>query len=252
MSGHSKWSQIKRQKGVTDARRSQIFTKLGREITVIAREAGPDPDVNYRLRLAIQKARDNNMPMDNIERAIKRAAGGADSAELMEVAYEGYGPGGTAILIEVLTDNKNRSVSDVRGTFARHNGNLGEAGCVAWLFESRGVITVQANGSQADDLALLAIDAGADDFKIEDDTMEVYTKPQELESVRRTLEEAGVDISSSEVSMVPKNTVALEEKDAVSALRLLDKLEELDDVQRVYSNAEFPDAVLASYAPAGG
>ena len=252
MSGHSKWSQIKRQKGVVDARRGQLFTKLGREITVAARHGGPDIESNYRLRLAIQKARDNNMPMDNIERAIKRASGGAEGAELGEVTYEGYGPGGTAILVEVLTDNKNRSVADIRATFSRHNSSLGEAGCVAWLFESRGVIAIEAAGSKGEESALLAIDAGADDFKLEDGTLEVYTKPQDLETVRRALEEAGVAVASSELAMVPKSTVALGEKDALSALKLLDKLEELDDVQRVYSNADFPDAVLAAYAPAGG
>ena len=252
MSGHSKWSQIKRQKGVVDARRGQLFTKLGREITVAARDGGPDSETNYRLRLSIQKARDNNMPMENIERAIKRAGGGAEGAELTEIVYEGYGPGGTAILVDVLTDNKNRSVADIRATFSRHNSSLGEAGCVAWLFESRGVIAIEAPGPKGEESALLAIDAGADDFKLEDGTLEVYTRPQDLETVRRALEEAGIAVASSEISMVPKSTVALGEKDALSALKLLDKLEELDDVQRVYSNADFPDAVLAAYAPAGG
>jgi len=247
MSGHSKWAQIKRQKGVADTRRGQLFTKLGREITVVARQGGPDPTANFRLRLAIQKARDNNMPADNIDRAIKRGAGGAEGAALSEVNYEGYGPGGAAILIEVLTDNRNRTVADVRATLARAGGSLGETGCVAWLFESRGVVTVPVHDQVADDLAMAAIDAGAEDVKVEDDAVEVYTRPTDLEGVRRTLEEAGVTVASAEISMVPKNTVSLGEKEALQTLRLLDRLEELDDIQRVYSNADFPDSVLAAY-----
>jgi YebC/PmpR family DNA-binding regulatory protein len=248
MSGHSKWAQIKRQKGVADARRGQLFTKLGREITVVARQGGPDPTANFRLRLAIQRARDNNMPADNIDRAIKRGAGGADAATLSEVNYEGYGPGGAAILAEALTDNRNRTVADVRATLARGGGSLGEAGCVAWLFESRGVVTVPVHDQAADDLAMAAIDAGAEDVKVEDDAVEVYTRPADLENVRRSLEEAGVAVASAELSMVPKNTVSLGEKEALQTLRLLDRLEELDDIQRVYSNADFPDSVLAGYS----
>src|SRR3989337_2947874 len=160
MSGHSKWAQIKRQKGVTDSRRGQLFTKLGREITVVARQGGPDPTANFRLRLAIQRARDSNMPADNIDRAVKRGAGGTEGAALSEVNYEGYGPGGAAILVETLTDNRNRTVADVRATFARAGGSLGETGCVAWLFESRGVVAAPVHDKAADDLALLAIDAG--------------------------------------------------------------------------------------------
>jgi YebC/PmpR family DNA-binding regulatory protein len=248
MSGHSKWSTIKRQKGVADARRGQIFTKLGREITVAARDGGPDPGVNYRLRLAVQKARDNNMPADNIERAVKRGSGGTDAASLAEAMYEGYGPGGAAILVEALTDNRNRTVSEVRATFARAGGSLGEAGCVAWLFESRGAVTVPVQDQAADDLALLAIDAGAEDVKVEDDVVEVYTGPGDLEKVRRSLEEAGVAVTSAELAMVAKSTVGLAEKEAVQTLRLLDHLEELDDVQRVHSNADFPDSALAAYS----
>ena len=248
MSGHSKWSTIKRQKGVADTRRGQLFTKLGREITVAARDGGPDPGVNYRLRLVIQKARDNNMPTDNIERAVKRGSGGPDAASLAEAMYEGYGPGGAAILVEALTDNRNRTVSEVRATFARAGGSLGEAGCVAWLFESRGAVTVPVQDQAADDLALLAIDAGAEDVKVEDDVVEVYTGRGDLEKVRRSLEEAGVAVTSAELSMVAKSTVDLAEKEAVQTLRLLDHLEELDDVQRVHSNADFPDSALAAYS----
>lgn len=248
MSGHSKWSTIKRQKGVADARRGQLFTKLGREITVAAREGGPDPGSNFRLRLAMQKARENNMPADNVERAIKRATGGTDVAALAEATYEGYGPGGAAILVGALTDNRNRTVSEVRSIFARAGCSLGEAGCVGWLFESRGVVTVPVQDQAAEDVALLAIDAGAEDVKVEDDVVEVYTGPADLEKIRRSLEEGGVTIASAELSMVPKSTVSLGEKEAVQTLRLLDHLEELDDVQRVYSNADFPESVLTAYS----
>jgi YebC/PmpR family DNA-binding regulatory protein len=248
MSGHSKWAQIKRQKGVADTRRGQLFTKLGREIMVAARQGGADPATNFRLRLTIQKARDNNMPADNIDRAIKRGAGGADAAALLEVTYEGYGPGGAAILVETLTDNRNRTVADVRATFARAGGALGEAGCVSWLFESKGVVTAPVQDQGADDVALLAIDAGAEDVKVEDDAVEVYTKPADLENVRRSLEEAGVTVASAEIAMVPKSTLGLGEREALQTLRLLDRLEELDDIQRVYSNADFPDSALAAYS----
>jgi len=247
LAGHSKWAQIKRQKGVADARRGQLFTKLGREITVAARQGGPDPDGNPRLRLAIQRAREHNMPMDTIERAIKRGVGGGDVAALEEVVYEGYGPGGAAILIEAMTDNRNRTVAEVRSLFTRSGGSLGETGSVAWIFDSRGVITVELNGSDPDEFALQAIDAGAEDFKIEDDTLEVYTRPGDLEDVRKKLEALGVRIESAEVSMVPKTTIQLDPKDAVATLRLLDRLEELDDVQRVYSNIEVSDEVLREY-----
>jgi YebC/PmpR family DNA-binding regulatory protein len=188
------------------------------------------------------------MPADNIERAIKRASGEAGAAALSEVTYEGYGPGGAAILVETLTDNRNRTVADVRATFARAGGSLGEAGCVAWLFESRGVVTVPVQDQGADDLALLAIDAGAEDVKVEDDAVEVYTGPADLENVRRALEEAGVTVVSAEIAMVPKSTVGLGEKEAMQTLKLLDRLEELDDIQRVYSNADFPDSALAAYS----
>lgn len=248
MSGHSKWAQIKRQKGVADARRGQLFTKLGREITVAARAGGADPAGNVRLRLAIQKARDNNMPNENIERAIRRGAGGGDSAELQEVVYEGYGPGGAAIMVQALTDNRNRTVSELRSTFTKAGGNLGEAGSVAWLFEQKGTITVEASGQRGEELALTAIDAGAEDFRQDDATLEVICRPEDVESVRRTLEEAGAVVSSAEVSLVPKTTVSLDEKHALQTLRLLDKLEDLDDVQRVYTNADFPDHVLATYS----
>jgi len=248
MGGHSHWSQVKRQKGVADARRGQVFTKLGREISVAARAGGPDTEANFRLRLAVQKARDNNMPNDNIERAIKRGSSGSEGAELAEATYEGYGPGGIAILLDVLTDNRNRSVSDIRTTFSRHGGNLGEAGCVAWLFESKGVILVDAPESEREELALVAIDAGAEDVDIEGERVEIHTKAEDLEKARRALEEQSITVESAELTKVPKSTISLGEKEAIQSLKLLDKLEELDDVQRVHSNAEFPDEVLAAYS----
>ena len=247
MSGHSKWHSIKHQKGVTDARRGQLFTKLTREIIVAAREGGNNPDVNFRLRLSVQKARDNNMPLENIERAIKRGSGELEGVILAEVILEGYGPNGTAILIKGLTDNRNRTVQEVRSTFSRHGGNLGESGCVSWLFESKGVITIKTVNLEADDLALAAIDAGAEDVKVEGDYIEVYTKPEELETVRTALEQNDVSIDSSELQMVPQTVVQLDGRAGQQALKLLDKLEEIDGVQSVYSNADFPESVLESY-----
>ena len=249
MAGHSKWKQIKRQKAVTDARRGAVFTKLGREVTVAARTGGPDPDSNARLRLAILKARESNMPVDVIERAISKATGEADAGQLDEVTYEGYAPGGAAVLVEALTDNRNRTVAEVRNAFGRGGGNLGEAGSVAWVFSTRGLITLTlARGADADEVALAAIDAGAEDFVAEGDTLSVYTRPDDLEAVRKALIEAGHEPTSAEIARVPSSTVSLDEREAVQTLRLLDRLEELDDVQRVYSNADFPDAVLSAYA----
>jgi len=247
MSGHSKWSKIKRQKGVVDAKRGQLFTKLAREISVAVRQGGADTEANFKLRLIMQKARDNNMPLENIDRAIKRASGGTDGAALSEVTYEGYGPGGSAILAQALTDNKNRTLSEMRNILSRGGGNLGESGSVTWLFESRGVIIIDGTKENAEEVALFAIDAGAEDVKIEGTSLEVNTKPQDLEAVRKALELKKVPISSSDLSMVPKTMVKLDEKSALQALRLLDKLEELDEVQHVYTNADFPDDVVGKY-----
>ncbi len=249
MSGHSKWAQIKRQKGVADARRGQLFTKLGREIMVAVRQGGPDPEANFRLRLAVQRARDANMPSETIERGIKRASGqGQEGVELVEPTYEGYGPGGAAVLVQALTDNRNRTVADVRAAFTRAGGSLGEAGSVAWLFDQRGAISVSGAAQRLEELALVAIDAGAEDFRIDGDTMEVYTQPSDLERVRQALLDASGQVENADVAMVPKTTVPLNEKDAIGCLKLLDKLEDLDDVQHVYSNAEIPDSVLAAYS----
>jgi YebC/PmpR family DNA-binding regulatory protein len=244
MSGHSKWSQIKRQKGVTDARRGQLFTKLVREIISAVREGGSDPEHNFRLRLAIQKCRDSNMPLDNIERAIRRAAGEGAGTNLAEASFEGYGPGGVAILLQVLTDNRNRTLQEIRNIFARGGGSLGEAGSVSWLFEPKGVITVETNQIDAEEIALWAIDAGAEDVKIEKGYLEVHTEPDKLETLRRALEQKNWPIISAEVSMIPKTTLKLEEHEAWRALKLLDRLEELDEVQRVFSNVDFSEEVL--------
>ena len=247
MSGHSKWSSIKHQKGVTDARRGQLFTKLTREIIIAVREGGSSPDTNFRLRLAIQKARDNNMPLENIERSIKKGSGEIEGVSLVEMVLEGYGPGGTAILVQALSDNRNRTLQDVRYVFSKHGGNLGESGCVAWLFDSRGMITVETDNLDAEELALQAIDAGAEDVKVEKAYVEIYTKPEELERVREALGQNNIPIASAEVAMVPKTMVELEEKAALQTLKLLDKLEELDEVQFVSSNADFSDSILEKY-----
>jgi len=243
MSGHSKWANIKRQKGAADAKRGQLFTKLTREIIVAVRQGGPNPESNFQLRLAVQKARDNNMPLENIERAIKRGSGETEASALTEVKFEGYGPGGIAVMVQALTDNRNRTVQDVRRLFTRHGGNLGETGCVSWLFENRGVITVESNASNAEDIVLRAIDAGAEDVKVENGYVEVYTQPQDLERIRRVIEEKD-RVVSAELSLTPKTTVVLDESKAEQALNFLDQLEELDDVQRVFSNIDFSDATL--------
>jgi YebC/PmpR family DNA-binding regulatory protein len=247
LSGHSKWSSIKHQKAVTDARRGKLFTKLTREIIVAVREGGSNPEANSRLRLAVQRARDNRMPSDNIERAIKRGSGTLEGTTLVEMTLEGYGPNGTAILVQALSDNRNRTLQEVRNIFSRNGGNLGENGCVAWLFDLRGLIAVEGAGVNAEELALQAIDAGAEDIKIENGYVEIYTRPDELEMVRTALEQKDLPVASAELSMVPKTTVELEEKAALQALRLLDKLEELDEVQSVSSNADFPDSVMEEY-----
>ena len=247
MSGHSKWASIKHQKGVADARRGQLFTKLTREIIVAVRQGGSNPDTNFRLRLAVQKARDSNMPLENIERAIKRGSGELEGVTLVEMVLEGYGPSGVAILVQALSDNRNRTLQDVRNIFSRHGGNLGESGCVAWLFNSKGLIMVETNNLDTEELALQAIDAGADDVSVETGCVEIYTKPEELETVRAALEQDNIPIASAELSMVPKTTLELEEKAALQTLKLLHKLEELDEVQHVSSNVDFTDSVLEKY-----
>ena len=247
MSGHSKWSSIKHQKGVTDARRGQLFTKLTREIIVTARQGGSNPDTNFRLRLAVQKARDSNMPLDNIERAIKRGSGELEGVTLVEMTLEGYGPSGAAIMVEALTDNRNRTVQEIRNIFSRGGGSLGENGSVTWLFDSRGLIIVEAKDADTEELTLKAIDAGAEDVNIENDYVEIYTKPEDFEGIRTALEQENIPIASAEVSMMPKTTLQLEEKQAIQTLRLLHKLEEMDETQSVSSNVDFPDDILEKY-----
>jgi len=252
MSGHSKWHQIRRQKGVNDARRGQLFTRLGREIVVAVREGGsPDPEANFRLRMAVQRAREANMPMDNIERTIKRASGSGEGASLEEIAYEGYAPGGAAIMVQVMTDNRNRTAAEIRSTFNKNGGNLGEVGCVDWIFEPRGVIEIALDGKSADDLTLEAIDAGAEDVDTPDGGQEeltIYTEPAKLEGVRKVLDAKKFHITRAESTLVPKTKIELGEKEGLQTLRLIDKLEELDDVQNVYTNAEIADEIAEKYA----
>jgi YebC/PmpR family DNA-binding regulatory protein len=245
MSGHSKWASIKRDKGANDAKRGQLFTKLGREIAVAARD-GADPTSNSRLRLAIQRARDSNMPVDTIERAIKRGAGHGEGSNYSEISYEGYGPGGVAVLVDVLTDNRNRSAAEVRAVFSKAGGNLGESGSVRWLFDQKGVLTVLLDGKDPDEIAMQAIEVGADDFEIMNDAIEIYTEPANLSDVRSALEASGTSVASSETSMIPKTTVDLDEKTAEQVMRLIDRLEDLDDVQQVHANFDVSDEVAAS------
>ncbi len=247
MSGHSKWAQIRRQKGVNDARRGQMFTKVGREIAIAARQGGGDPNANSRLRLAILKAKQINMPMDNIQRAIQRGAGGSEGITLEEITYEGYGPSGVALMVQVATDNRNRTAAELRNIFSRNGGNLGEAGCVAWLFEFKGVVIVDAGKASPEDVALQAIDLGADDFKIDGRLVEIYTLPGDLEPVKEALEKRKYSVTSAELSMVPKSTVPLEEKMAFQTLRLVDKLEQFEDVQDVYTNADISADIMEKF-----
>jgi YebC/PmpR family DNA-binding regulatory protein len=245
MSGHSKWSSIKHRKAAVDAKRGQLFTKLARAITVAAREGGGDPEANAALAAAVQKARDNSMPKDNIQRAIDRGTGaGADAAAIERVVFEGYGPGGAAILVEALTDNRNRTSAEVRHAFTKHGGNLGEPGSVAWVFEKRGVVLVDGDRYGEDDL-IAAIDAGADDVQEDGDLLKVISEPAALGEVRAALEGSGVEVQSSELAMEPKNVVEVrEDAEARALLRLLDALEEQDDVNEVHANFDIPEELL--------
>ncbi len=249
MSGHSKWSTIKRQKGANDAKRGALFTKVAREISVAARQGGGDPDANYRLRLAIEKARSVNMPADNIKRTIDKATGGGDAEQFEEIVYEGYGPGGVAVLVEAATDNRNRTAAEVRSIFTKAGGQLAGSGAVAWQFEPRGLIAVTRGSQDADEVALTAIDAGAEDVDTDDpETIEIYTNPGELERVRLALDGAGVPVESAENTMIAKQTVELDSARARQALRLVEMLEDLEDVQRVTANFEIPEDVFAEVA----
>ena len=249
MSGHSKWSQIKRKKAKTDQARGKIFSKLVREITTAAR-AGGDPKLNNRLKTAIEEAKAVNMPADTLKRAVQKGTGELPGETYEEITYEGYGPGGAAVMVKVLTDNKNRTAPEIRHTFAKFGGNLGEVGSVGWVFERKGVIQVEASRVDEDELLGLALDAGAADMRRVDPCFEVTAAPPDLEGVRRTLEGRGVPIQSAEVTYVPQSTVRLEGKDAQQMLRLVEGLEELDDVQHVYSNFDIPDEVLEAQGAA--
>lgn len=245
MSGHSKWSTIKRKKGANDAKRGKIFTKLIKEITVAAKMGGGDVDGNPRLRSAVTAAKSENMPKDNIERAIKKGTGDLDGAVYDEILYEGYGPGGVAVLVETMTDNKNRTVADIRHYFAKSNGNLGESGCVGWMFDKRGVIVVDAEGVDEEELIDLAIEAGAEDVVEDETTFQILTAPEDFSEVVDSLEKSGVQAVEASISMVPKNTVDVtEEKVANSLIRLLDNLEDHDDVQKVHANFDIADDIM--------
>ncbi|RII29418.1 MAG: YebC/PmpR family DNA-binding transcriptional regulator [Geobacter sp.] len=235
MSGHNKWSTIKHKKGAADAKRGKVFTKMIKEISVAAKLGGGDPAANPRLRTAIDKAKAENMPKDNIERAIKKGTGGMEGVTYEEIVYEGYGPGGVAVLVEVMTDNRNRTVSDVRSIFTKTNGNMGEAGCVSWIFSKKGLITFE-KGIDFEQLFEAAIEAGADDVTEEEEQFEVLTDPSNFIEVREALEAKGFKFSNAEITMIPQTMVALEGKQAESMLKLMDKLEDNDDVQNVYAN----------------
>jgi YebC/PmpR family DNA-binding regulatory protein len=250
VSGHSKWSSIKHKKGAADAKRGKLFSKLSRAIIVAAKEGGPDPSGNLALQNAIEKARSYSMPKDNIERAIARGSGAdSDAAEFETVIYEGYGPNGVAVIVEALTDNRNRTASDVRHVFSKNDGNLGGSGAVAWLFERRGIVLVAADGVDEDELTLAAAEGGADDISLDGSTYQVVSAPESLTSVREALERAGFTVDSAELSMVPKTTVEVaDESSAKKVLRLIDQLEENDDIQDVYSNFDIPEQVLEAVA----
>ena len=244
MSGHSKWHNIRLRKGKQDAQRSNLFTKLAREIIVAARHGGGNPDANMRLRLAVQKARENSMPQDNIKRAIQRGTGELEGAQYDEVTYEGYGPGGVAVMVASLTDNRNRTVAELRVVFSRNGGSLGETGCVAWMFDQKGIVSLDKSAVDEDKLMEIVLDAGAEDIRTEDDTFEVVTAPDALQDVRQALDDAGVKYTDAEITMLPKNTVRVEGKEANQILRMMDQLDELDDVQQAYANFDIPDEVL--------
>jgi YebC/PmpR family DNA-binding regulatory protein len=250
VSGHSKWSSIKHKKGAADKKRGQLFSKLSRAIIVAAREGGGDPSGNLALQNAIEKARSYSMPKDNIERAIARGSGAdADAAAYETIVYEGYGAGGVAILVEALTDNRNRTASDVRAAFGKHDGNLGATGAVAWQFERRGVVLVNAEGVDEDELMLAAAEGGAEDVELDGSTFQITSAPEDLSAVREAVEAAGFAVESAELTMIPKTTIEVDdEATAKKILRLIDTLEESDDVQEVYSNFDIPERVLETVA----
>ena len=246
MSGHSKWSSIKHKKGAADAKRGKVFTKLIKEITVAARLGGGDPDGNPRLRTSIMIAKSKNMPVDNITRAIKKGTGELEGVQYEEHTYEGYGPGGAAIFLEAMTDNKNRTVSEIRAALGKAGGNLGENGCVGWMFEQKGLLTVKTEDRSEDDLMELAIDAGADDLQTVDEYYEITTSVENFETVRKALENASIPVELAEITRIPQNTVSIDEKKGKALLKLMDILEDHDDIQKAYSNFDISDDIMAA------
>lgn len=239
MSGHSKWSTIKRKKAAADQKRGKIFTKLIKEITVAARQGGGDIDGNPRLRLAVDNAKSANMPMDNIERAIKKATGEVEGANYLELTYEGYGPGGVAVLVESVTDNKNRTVAEVRHAFSKHGGSLGENGSVAWMFDRKGVVMLPAQGKSEDDVMELVLDAGAEDIQSEDEFFEITAAVEDFETVRKAIVDAGLDVENASLQWIAKNTVEVNGETSEKLMKMIDMIEDSDDVQNVYTNADF-------------
>ncbi len=245
MSGHSKWANIKHKKARQDEAKGAIFTKISKEIMVAVKQGGPDPDGNFRLKLCIQKAKASNMPNDNINRAIQKASGSGDGDNFEEIYYEGYGPGGVAILVDILTDNRNRTASEIRYIFSRNGGNLGETGCVAWMFNRKGRLTVDLEGKGEDELMMLALEAGADDFKSEDGIAEIITEPDSLEEIRSQIIGKGIELQEAEVTMIPQNLVEVSDlEQAKKLLKLVEALEDHDDVQNVYGNFDIPEIIL--------
>ena len=249
MAGHSKWHNIRHRKNRQDAARGKLFTKLSREIFVAAREGGGDPDMNLRLRLAIDKARSANMPNDNIDRTLKKALGEVGGDNYEEITYEGYGPAGVAVLVEVLTDNRNRAAADIRHTFSKMGGNLGEAGCVAWMFSRKGLLTVDRKNTDQDEDSVMisALEAGAEDFVSSSESFEITTSADDFQTVKEMLEKDGLSFSTAEITMIPQNTVQLTGEDASKMLKLLDALEDIDDVQNVYANFDIDDSQMENY-----
>jgi len=250
MSGHSKWSTIKRKKAATDAKRGQLFTKIAREITITAREGGGDPRVNFQLRLVIDKAKRANMPKDNIERAIKRGTGELKGEALEEVLYEGYAPHGVALLLPTLTDNRNRAVASIRRILNRSGGKMAQSGAVSYLFEQQGLITAEAGDTDVEELALLAIDEGAVDVNIDDNTLEIYTEPKDFQKVKEALESGGATLTTAELTMTPKAMTELGEDDTFKIMRIIEMLEELDDVQQIYTNLYLTPEIVVNYEEA--
>jgi YebC/PmpR family DNA-binding regulatory protein len=247
MAGHSKWANIKHKKSKADAQKGKVFTKISKEIIIAAKEGGGDPAGNFRLKLAVQKAKEANMPNDNIERAIKRGTGEIDGGNnFEEIVYEGYGPAGVAVMLDIMTDNRNRTASEIRYLFSRNGGSLGETGCVAWMFDKKGYLLIDRTETPVDEdeLMMVALDLGADDVKTDDDSIEIFTEPSDLSEVKQGLEEMGYVFSVAEVSMIPQNTIELNNEQAKQMLKLMEALEDQDDVQNVYANFDIPEEIM--------